>query len=137
MSRKVARENAYKLVFEYLFNFVPNNKTYSVFSNGDMDDSDIKYLEKVYYGVIENYDELCRIISEYSQGFALDRIYKPDLSALLIAIYEMKFMEDIPTSVSINEAVDLVKRYSTDRSNSFVNGILAAVNKKITENDAL
>lgn len=137
MSRKVARENAYKLVFEYLFNFVPNNKTYSVFSNGDMDDSDIKYLEKVYYGVIENYDELCRVISDYSQGFALDRIYKPDLSALLIAIYEMKYMEDIPTSVSINEAVDLVKRYSTDRSNSFVNGILAAVNKKITEKDAL
>lgn len=133
MSRKIARENTYKLIFEFLFNKTPNNRTYSVFSLGEMDDSDVAYMEKVYYGVINRYDELSEIISKYSQGFALDRIYKPDLSALLLAVYELKYMDDIPPAVTINEAVDLVKKYSTDKSNVFVNGILSAVNKSISE----
>lgn len=134
MSRKVARENAYKLIFEYLFNQTPNNRTYSVFSCGDVDEADVRYMEKVYYGVIERFDELTGIISDYSEGFALDRIYKPDLSALLISVYELKYMPDIPAAVSINEAVDLVKRYSTDKSNVFVNGILSSVNRSLSEN---
>lgn len=131
MSRKVARENTYKLIFEYLFGRTPNPRTYSVLSCGDMDESDILYMEKVYYGVMENYDELTETISKYSEGFALDRIFKPDLSALLLGIYELKYMPDIPPAVTINEAVELVKRYSTDKSNIFVNGILSAVNKDL------
>ena len=110
MSRKIARENTYKLIFEFLFNKTPNSRTYSVFSLGEMDDSDVAYMEKVYYGVINRYEELSEIISEYSQGFSLDRIYKPDLSALLLAVYELKYMNDIPPAVTINEAVDLVKK---------------------------
>ncbi len=133
MSRKIARENTYKLIFEFLFNKTPNSRTYSVFSLGEMDDSDVAYMEKVYYGVINRYEELSEIISEYSQGFSLDRIYKPDLSALLLAVYELKYMDDIPPAVTINEAVDLVKKYSTDKSNVFVNGILSAVNKNLSE----
>lgn len=133
MSRKIARENTYKLIFEYLFNQSPNNRTYSVFSCGDMDESDVRYMEKVYYGVIDKFDELTETVAAYSEGFSLDRIYKPDLSALLLAVYELKYMPDIPPAVTINEAVDLVKRYSTDKSNVFVNGILSAVNKKIAE----
>ena len=133
MSRKVARENVYKLVFEYLFSKTPNARTYSVLSCGDVDESDVSYMEKVYYGVIDKYNELVDIISKHSEGFAIDRIYKPDLSALLVAIYEMKYIDDIPVAVSINEAVELVKKYSTDKSNSFVNGILASVNKSLTE----
>lgn len=132
MSRKVARENTYKLIFEYLFGRTPNARTYSVLSCGDMDENDIKYMEKAYYGVIENYDELTEIIKKYSEGFALDRIFKPDLSALLLAIYEMKYMNDIPAPVSINEAVELVKRYSTDKSNVFVNGMLSAIYKDMS-----
>ena len=133
MSRKIARENTYKLIFEFLFNKTPNSRTYSVFSLGEMDDSDVAYMEKVYYGVINRYEEISEIISEYSQGFSLDRIYKPDLSALLLAVYELKYMDDIPPAVTINEAVDLVKKYSTDKSNVFVNGILSAVNKNLSE----
>ena len=133
MSRKIARENTYKLIFEFLFNKTPNSRTYSVFSLGEMDDSDVAYMEKVYYGVINRYEELSEIISEYSQGFSLDRIYKPDLSALLLAVYELKYMNDIPPAVTINEAVDMVKKYSTDKSNVFVNGILSAVNKNLSE----
>lgn len=130
MSRKTARENTFKLIFEYLFDRNPNPRTYSVLSCGDMTDNDVMYMEKVYYGVIENYDELISVIAKYSEGFEVDRIFKPDLSALLLAIYELKFMNDIPAAVVINEAVELVKRYSTDKSNIFVNGILSAVNRE-------
>ena len=133
MSRKVARENVYKLVFEFLFSETPNNRTYSVLTSGDVDESDVKYMEKVYYGIMDNYKDLIKLISDHSEGFAVDRIYKPDLSALLVAIYEMKYIDDIPVAVSINEAVELVKKYSTDKSNSFVNGILASINKSLQE----
>ena len=55
MSRKTAREYAYKLVFEYLFNHTKNSRTYDVFTNADLDGEDVKYLEKVYSGITEHY----------------------------------------------------------------------------------
>ena len=58
MSRKAARDYAYKLIFEYIFSGEPNNRTFQLFSCADLDDSDNAYLEKVYKGVIEHYDEL-------------------------------------------------------------------------------
>ncbi|MFA6866155.1 MAG: transcription antitermination factor NusB [Clostridia bacterium] len=133
MSRKVARECTYKLVFEYLFNKKLNRLTYEIFKSQDLDDGDIAYMQKVYLGVIENYEELKDIISKYSEGFVEDRIYRTDFAALLLAIYEMKYMEDIPLSVSISEAVELVKKYSTEKSNQFVNGILSTVYKQISQ----
>lgn len=132
MSRKVAREYAYKLVFEYLFSNTTNSRTYQLFACADLDEKDVEYLENVYFGIAKKYDELINVVSEFSHGFNIDRIYKTDLSALLIAIYEMKYIDDIPLSVSINEAVILVKKYSTDKSNSFVNGILSSVYKSLT-----
>ena len=135
MSRKVAREYAYKLVFEFLFSNTPNNRTYQLFTCADLDDNDVSYVEKVYFGIIKEYSSLISIIENYSQGFSIDRIYKTDLSALLIAIYEMKNIDEIPLSVSINEAVVLVKKYSTEKSNSFVNGILSSVYKSITKEE--
>lgn len=133
MSRKVAREYVYKLIFEYTFLRYPDTRTLTQFSQvAELDVSDVSYLEKTYNGVITYYDELIRIIGKYSQGFAIDRIYRPDLSALLLAIYEMKYADDIPLGVSISEAVVLVKKYSTEKSNSFVNGILSSVYKELT-----
>lgn len=131
MSRKVAREYAYKLIFEFLFSKSTNSHTYQLFACADLSEQDIQYLEKIYFGVSEKYNELINEISKYSHGFAIDRIYKTDLSALLLAIYEMKYINDIPLSVSISEAVLLVKKYSTEKSNSFVNGILSSIYKNM------
>ena len=131
MSRKIAREYAYKLIFEYIFSGTPNARTYEIFASADMDENDLTYLETAYRGVIEHYDELLDDIRRYSQSFAIERIYKTDLSALLLAIFEMKYMQNIPLSVSISEAIILVKKYSTEKSNVFVNGILSSVYKEI------
>lgn len=131
MSRKLARECTYKLVFEFLFNKTINKRTYEIFESSDLDESDIAYMQKAYLGVVTNYNELMETIAKYSEGFSEDRIYRTDLSAMLLAIYEMKFMPDIPMNVSIAEAVELVKKYSTEKSNQFVNGILSTVYKQL------
>lgn len=136
MSRKIARESVYKLVFEYLFLKKVNRRTYDILASVDLSDVDRKYMLNVYSGIIYNYDSLISIIDELSEGFSLERIFKPDLAALLVAVYEMNYMADIPHSVSISEAVELVKRYSTEKSNQYVNGVLSSVYKKINNIEA-
>lgn len=125
MSRSQAREIAFKLVFEYIFNKEEDNMLLSEYIDENTDEQD--YIREVYHGVITNYDELCGIISKSSRGFAFSRIFKVDLAILLIALYEIKYMKTIPTKVSINEALNLAKAYSTEKSNKFINGILASV----------
>lgn len=132
MSRKLARESAYKLVFEFLFTNQPNDYTLELLMyDKELDEEDKLYIDNVYKGVIDKYSELSDYLSAFAIGYRAERIVKADKAALLLAAYEMKFMDDIPLSVSINEAVDLVKRFSTEKSSSFVNGILASVYKDI------
>lgn len=129
MSRKTSRETLFKLVYGYCLTKEDNELTLSVLTK-EMDKDDFLYTEKCYKGIIEHYDMLLETISRYSQGFAAERIYKIDLSLLLVAAYEIYFMDDIPDSVSANEATELSKTYSTDKSYSFVNGIIASVIKE-------
>lgn len=133
MSRKLARESVYKLVFEFLFLNESNQRTFDILSSIDLAEGDRKYMERAYFGVIQKNEELIELISNLSEGFSLERIFKPDLAALMLAIYEMRYMDDIPLSVSIAEAVELAKRYSTEKSNQYVNGVLSTVYKTITE----
>lgn len=135
MSRKIARESVYKLVFEYLFSQKPNPRTFEILSSAELAEVDKTYMSEAYGGIIEKYDLLISEIEELSEGFSLERIFLPDLAALLLALYEMHFMPDIPHSVSIAEAVELVKRYSTDKSNQYVNGVLSSVYKKLNKKD--
>ncbi|MGI6701649.1 MAG: transcription antitermination factor NusB [Christensenellales bacterium] len=131
MSRKIARESLYKLIFEFLFRGI-NDYTFELLMlDKELDDVDRVYIDTVYRGVVERFEELKAIISEFAIGYTFDRIVKADKAALLLSIYELKYMPDIPPSASINEAVDLVKRYSTEKSSSFVNGILASALIKI------
>ena len=132
MSRKNARETVYHLVFEFLFLGRANDVTFNIVSSPQDVAQEIDYVKDVYRGVIQNYEELLGYIAKYSETFTVDRIFKPDLAAMLIAIYEMKYRDDIPLSVSISEAIELVKRYSTEKSNKYVNGILSSVYKELT-----
>lgn len=132
--RKKARENAYKLIFEFLFSEkTPNLKSFSILCSADFPEEDFSYIKNVYYGVIEKYDIISSLIEIHAQGFRLERIYKTDLAALLISTYEMMYMPDIPINVSISEAINMVKVYSTEKSSSYVNGILSAINKDLIE----
>lgn len=122
----------FKLLFEYSFNREKNEDTLTLFEvDATLTDDDKRYIETVYDGVIEHYDELTELVGKCSEGFALDRIYRPDLVALLLSSYELAHMPEVPSAVSISEAVELVKRYSSEKSNVFVNGVLATVLKTV------
>ncbi|MBQ7466994.1 MAG: transcription antitermination factor NusB [Clostridia bacterium] len=125
MSRKTARESVFKMIFEYTFSKEKNNDMLEEMISADENKAEIGYIKEVYNGVIQNYDELIEKIASVSQSFKLDRIYKIDLAILLVALYEILYVKSIPTNVSINEALNLSKAYSTEKSASFINGILS------------
>lgn len=136
MSRRNARLSAYQLIFEYLFTRELDRKTYETMIGAeDVTDADVEYINKVVAGVNEHYDDLVELISKNSKNFSLDRIYKPDLAALLLATYEMKYMDDIPLAVSISEVIDIVKTFSTENSSKFVNGVLKGVFNSLKEKE--
>ena len=91
----------------------------------DKNKLELGYINEVYNGVIAHYDELISAIKNVSTGFKVDRIYKVDLAILLVAVYEMKYVKTIPNKVSINEALNLSKIYSTEKSSGYINGILS------------
>lgn len=134
MSRSTAREHLFQLTFEQLFSEDKNDVTLEAYlMDASLTDSDKQYVRKAYDGIYTHLDELKGIVAKYSNGFNIDRIYKPDLAAMIVSVYEMKYVPEVSAAVSINEAVELVKRYSTEKSKSYVNGVLASVNKALTE----
>lgn len=135
MSRKIAREIAYKLIFEYLFTKEKDEENLQLLESGqDLSALDFEYIKNVFDGVTDKYDELCEMLSKHTKNFTFDRIFRPDLAGLLLATYEMKYMQDIPLKVSISEILDIVKSYSTEKSNIFVNGVLKGVYNDLVEN---
>ena len=86
-----------------------------------------KYSVKLVRTFIENKEHIDAQIKEHSKGWDVDRLLKVDRDVLRISITELLYFEDIPASVSIDEAVELSKKYGTDESSSFINGILRQV----------
>lgn len=123
MSRVVSREEVFKLIFEYCMNGEANEFTLQEVIEKKGVEKD--YIEKVYYGVIDHFEELKLELEKFSKSFTLDRMFKVDLALLLVALYEIKYMPEIPNAVSINEVLNLAKVYSTDKSSGFINGVLA------------
>lgn len=134
MSRRNARLNAYQLIFGYLFSKeIDETALNTMISADDIQQADEDYIREVVCGVRDNYDDLMSLIADNSKNFKIERIYKPDLAALLLACYEMKYVDDIPLAVSINEVIEIVKVYSTDKSSKFVNGVLKGVYNALKE----
>ena len=128
MTRKEAREEAFILVFEKELN---DDALEEILALAE-EVRDIKaddYIKKVFFGVFENLEKIDGIISQNAVGWNIKRITKTALAVLRLAIYEIEFYDEIPVSVSINEAVELAKKYATKEDASFVNGILSTVAK--------
>jgi N utilization substance protein B len=90
-----------------------------------------EYAKELYEGVTEHVDEIDEIISSFSNGWKLNRIPKVNLSILRLAVYEINYVESVPRSVAINEAVELAKKYSGKEDASFINGILGSYVRSI------
>ena len=129
MTRKEAREQAFILVFQNSF----KNETFEELLRIAMESSiysNDEYCESLVKLIIDKTDELGEIINRHAKGWRLDRISRVAQASLKVAIAEMLYFEDIPKSVSINEAVELTKKYATKEDSSFVNGILGAFSKE-------
>lgn len=129
MTRKMAREEAFILIFEKVFSKESVEDILEL-ANEARDLVPDDYIKTVFFGVYEKVDELDGIISENAVGWKIERISKTALCILRLSLFEIKYMEDIPLSVSINEAVEICKKYATEADASFVNGILSTVAKK-------
>ena len=130
MTRKQAREEAFILIFEKIFNSDSLEDVLECAKQvRDIEPDD--YVKNVFFGVYEHLEELDSFIASNSKGWSINRISKTALSVLRLALFEMRYVESIPVSVSINEAVELCKKYATKEDASFVNGILSTVAKAL------
>lgn len=128
MTRKQAREEAFILIFEKEFN---DDALQDILTLAE-EVRDIKaddYVKNVFFGVFENIHTIDEKISQNAVGWSINRITKTALAILRLAIYEIEFYDEIPVSVSINEAVELAKKYATKEDASFINGILSTIAK--------
>lgn len=128
MTRREAREQALCLVFERMFNDESINEIISLAKEARELKPD-PFAKLLAQGVCEHIEELDEKIEKYSIGWSKKRLSKVILSILRISIYEIYYMNSIPVSVSINEAVELAKKYGGDGDSAFVNGILGSVSR--------
>jgi len=98
-----------------------------------LDPSERGYIEEVVRGTVEKQDEIDSIISRHAKGWSISRMPKVDLAIMRLSIYEMRYRKDIPVNVSINEAVELAKKYSGEQSRTFVNGVLGKVWSELSQ----
>ncbi|HBC30171.1 MAG TPA: transcription antitermination factor NusB [Clostridiales bacterium] len=128
MKRKETREEAVKIAYSMDVNkdFNINNLT-EYLEHFELEDMDVDYLYKTIIDMIDNMEEIDKHITDNSKDWKLSRIAKVDLAVLRIALSEILYNETIPESVSINEAVEISKKFSNEDSHKFINGILGTV----------
>ncbi len=135
MGRKVARESTMKLLYQMDINDDFSQKEINIFlENNKLKSDEIDYINEVVKGINDNIEEIDSYIEKYSEGWKIKRIAKVDLAILRIAIFEIMHREDMPPQVSINEAVDIAKKYSTDESSKYINGLLGTFLKEHSQN---
>ena len=138
MKRKLAREQAFVILFESSFqkdNSMSEiidlyNELSEQWEHIQIPEKIDDFAKSIALGVEEKIGELNEYIEKYAVGWKIARIPKVTLSILRLSMYEMKYM-DVPVGVSINEAVDIAKKYSTKEDASFINGILGSFSKEL------
>lgn len=127
MTRREAREEAFRLLFETEFHRDEAPEEIYRLAEQAREFEDPGYIRQVYFGVSEKKEELDRLISEHAKGWRPDRIAPVSRSILRLGVYELLYVEDVPASVAINEAVELTKKFGEEKARSFVNGVLNGV----------
>ncbi len=136
MGRKQAREGAMQLLFQMDSNEEFTRENLDMYlENFPFDKGETDYIEAIVEGVLENREEIDNSIQQNLQGWLLDRIAKVDLATLRLAIFEIQHMKDIPIEVSINEAIEIAKKYSTDESYKYVNGVLGGFVRSMNKDE--
>ncbi|WP_160688795.1 transcription antitermination factor NusB [Clostridium sp. C2-6-12] len=130
MNRKLSREKTMELLFgmtlskdtieEAIENFIDNYE-------GNIKEIDLTYVKQALIGIENNKEAIDKVIEENLHNWKLDRISKVNLSILRLSTYELLYDKEIPTNVAINEALEITRRYSDEKSVGFINGVLDKV----------
>ncbi len=130
MTRKEAREHCFKLMFEFEVQKNDFQTMLSYFEENELELGNQKaYVETLLRTAVENIAAIDETIEKNTKDWRISRLPKVTLAVLRVAAAEMLYMDDIPDSISINEAVELAKTYSDEKNGKFVNGVLASVFK--------
>lgn len=129
MGRRELREQIFLLLFRVEFNDISEMpEQIQMFLEDDevkRSEKDVEYIIAKYDGIMEKLPELDAQLNEKAESWDIGRMGKVELTVLRLALYEMKYDEDVPVSVAINEAVELAKKFGQDSSGAFVNAVLA------------
>lgn len=134
MSRKKSREKAMELAFGMELSHDTPNEAIEIFLDnyeGNIKELDIEYIKNILEGINDNKEGLDSIIEENLQNWKIERIAKINLTILRLAVLEMKHVEDVPARVALNEALELTKTYSDEKSVSFINAVLDKILKNL------
>ncbi len=128
MGRRELREQIFLLLFRIEFND-PQDMPEQIKMFFDDDeihhsDKDTNYITEKYNKIVERLSELDKMLNEKAEGWDVKRIGKIELTILRLALFEMKYDDDVPVGVAINEAVELAKKFGQDNAGGFVNAIL-------------
>ncbi|MFT4415638.1 transcription antitermination factor NusB [Fredinandcohnia humi] len=124
MKRRTAREKALQSLFQIdVTENEPKEAIENVLEEGPTD----AFLEQLVYGVVEKKEEIDTLLRNNLEKWNLERLANVDRTILRIAVYEMKYVDEIPVKVSIDEAIELAKQFGDDSSSRFVNAILSKI----------
>ncbi|HAM1849570.1 TPA: transcription antitermination factor NusB [Listeria monocytogenes] len=123
MKRREAREKALQALFQIELNEMSLDQAIKNIMEDEQDD----YMEKLVEGVMANKAEIDAIIEPNLDNWRMDRLSKVDLSLLRLSVYEIKYLDDVPNRVSLNESIEIAKIYSDEKSSKFINGVLANI----------
>ncbi len=129
MSRRELREQIFKLLFRVEFNPKEEMEQQEAFFFADEEnhanEEDNSQIGDKFEKIVERLEEIDADLNQKAKGWSTDRMGKVDLTILRLAIYEIRYDEEVPTGVAINEAVELAKKFGQDSSPAFINGVLA------------
>lgn len=129
MKRSEMREQAFFLTFESLFNLNDNmDELIEMYS--DNVEEVCEYAKDIFSGITSKKEEFDSIINTYSKSWRVSRLPKVTLAILYVALYEMKYVENVSVNVAINEAVEISKKYAGKDDPAFINGILGSVSRE-------
>ncbi|MBR5127914.1 MAG: transcription antitermination factor NusB [Roseburia sp.] len=128
MTRRALREQVFLMLFRVEFHTAEEMDEQIALYKEQLEEcseKDCDYIVNKFRSIVGKLEEIDTAIGEASKGWKVSRMAKVDLALIRLAVYEMKYEEDIPVKVAINEAIELAKQYGTDDSPAFVNGVLA------------
>lgn len=132
MSRKKSRIGQMQILYQMdLLNKFDIEELELFLENFDFNDDETEYISVTVPQIIDNIEEIDFLIENNLEGWSLKRLAKVDRAILRIAVFEMLFRDDIPSEVSINEAIEIAKTYGSSDSQKFINGILGSIYRNI------